>query len=102
VAYRGVWRDTSPENRGLSPVFGPRFLVFYVDNVLDERGGGMSSEKERLEIARWVLERNLAWIAASEIKIGVIVAIDTALLGSLGAILGHAGIVSLSAWTCDE
>jgi hypothetical protein len=29
--------------------------------------------------------RNLSWIAAAEVKVGVLVAIDTALLGSLGA-----------------
>lgn len=44
----------------------------------------MSSEVERLKIAQWVLERNLAWITAAEVKVGVIVAIDTAMLGGLG------------------
>lgn len=45
----------------------------------------MSADKERLQTAQWVLERNLAWIAAAEAKVGVIVAIDTAMLGGLGA-----------------
>lgn len=45
----------------------------------------MSAETERLQTAQWVLERNLAWIAAAEVKVGVIVAIDTAMLGGLGA-----------------
>lgn len=44
----------------------------------------MSSDKERLQTAQWVLERNLAWIAAAEVKVGVIVAIDTAMLGGAG------------------
>ncbi|WP_417277099.1 Pycsar system effector family protein [Castellaniella sp.] len=44
----------------------------------------MSAETERLQTAQWVLERNLAWIAAAEVKVGVIVAIDTAMLGGLG------------------
>lgn len=43
------------------------------------------SDKERLEVAQWVLERNLNWISAAEVKVGVIVAIDTAMLGALGA-----------------
>ncbi len=45
----------------------------------------MNAERERLQTAQWVLERNLAWIAAAEVKVGVIVAIDTAMLGGLGA-----------------
>lgn len=35
--------------------------------------------EERLQIAQWILERNLAWIAAAEVKVGVIVAIDVAM-----------------------
>lgn len=45
----------------------------------------MSTDTERLQTAQWVLERNLVWIAAAEAKVGVIVAIDTAMLGGLGA-----------------
>lgn len=45
----------------------------------------MSNDKDRLLTAQWVFERNLAWLSAAEIKVGVIVAINTALLGSLGA-----------------
>ena len=36
-------------------------------------------QKERLAIAQWVLERNLAWISASEVKVGAIVTIDMAM-----------------------
>jgi len=39
--------------------------------------------QQRIATAQWILERNLAWIAAAEVKVGVIVAIDTALLGGL-------------------
>lgn len=42
-------------------------------------------EKERLQSAQWVFERQLTWIAAAEVKVGVMVAIDTAMLGALGA-----------------
>lgn len=39
----------------------------------------------RLATAQWLLERQLAWISAAEVKVGVIVALDTALLGGLVA-----------------
>jgi hypothetical protein len=58
----------------------------------------MSTERERLLLAQWVLERNLAWIAAAEVKVGVIVAIDTALLGSVGAAYAGADAVARTAW----
>jgi len=58
----------------------------------------MSSEKERLLVAQWVLERNLTWVAAAEVKVGVIVAIDTALLGSVGAAYAGADAVARTAW----
>lgn len=58
----------------------------------------MSSEKERLLVAQWVLERNLTWIAAAEVKVGVIVAIDTALLGSVGAAFAGADAVARTTW----
>lgn len=45
----------------------------------------MSGDKDRLPIAQWILERNLAWVAAAEVKVAVIVTIDMALLGSIGA-----------------
>lgn len=58
----------------------------------------MSSDKERLLIAQWVLERNFSWIAAAEVKVGVIVAIDTALLGSLGAAFSSSDAAVRTAW----
>lgn len=45
----------------------------------------MIGDKDRLPIAQWILERNLAWVAAAEVKVAVIVTIDMALLGSIGA-----------------
>ncbi len=44
--------------------------------------------QDRLATAQWVLERHLAWIAAAEVKVGVIVTIDTALLGGLATAFG--------------
>lgn len=45
----------------------------------------MNDDSARLQMAQWVLERNLHWIAAAEVKTGVIVALDTAMLGALAA-----------------
>lgn len=43
------------------------------------------SARERLVTAQWVLERQLAWIAAADIKVGVVVTLDIAMLGGLAA-----------------
>lgn len=67
------------------------------DNTTLE-GVAVSSDNERLLVAQWVLERNLSWIAAVEVKVGVIVAIDTALLGSLGAAFSSSGTAVRTAW----
>lgn len=53
----------------------------------------------RLATAQWVLERHLAWIAAAEVKVGVIVALDTALLGGLAAAFGASDSAARTAWT---
>lgn len=45
----------------------------------------MHTPKERLSTAQWMVERQLHWISAADVKIGVIVAIDTAMLGGLAA-----------------
>lgn len=58
----------------------------------------MSNSKDRLETSQWILERNLTWIAAAEIKVGVIVAIDTAMLGGLGAAFSAAEKASRTQW----
>ena len=45
----------------------------------------MTNDEERLRFAQWVLERNLGWISAAEVKVGAVVAIDTGMLGALVA-----------------
>lgn len=45
---------------------------------------------ERIDDAKWVLERQLAWITATEVKVGVVVTIQVAMLGGLGAALSAA------------
>lgn len=54
-------------------------------SIFGRKVGIMSDEKERLDFAKWVLERNLSWIAQAEVKVGVIVTIDMAMLGGLAA-----------------
>ncbi len=41
--------------------------------------------KERLQTAQWLLERQLAWIVASDAKVAVILTIQVGLLGGLAA-----------------
>mgnify|MGYP001035410849 CR=1 FL=1 len=52
--------------------------------------------EHRLEYAKWVLERNLHWIGAAEVKIGVVVAIDTAMLAGLAAVFSLTGFAAHS------
>lgn len=44
--------------------------------------------KDRLATAQWILERNLAWIAAADAKVAIIVTINTAMLGGLAGTFG--------------
>jgi len=60
----------------------------------------MPNEKERISVAQWILERNLAWIAASEVKVGVVVAIDTAMLGGIVAAFSASNPVART-WLID-
>lgn len=50
------------------------------------------SAKDRLSSAQWILERTLGWIAAAEIKVGVVVTIDIAMMGGLAA--AYAGVAT--------
>jgi hypothetical protein len=52
--------------------------------------------KDRLAEARWVFERQLAWISAAEVKVGVIVPVQVAMLAGLGAIFS--GASKKSSW----
>lgn len=54
--------------------------------------------KDRMTTAQWVLERQLAWIAAAEVKVGFTVAIDTALLGGLAAAFSAAEPAARTLW----
>ena len=52
----------------------------------------------KLEYSRWILERNLHWISVIEAKTGVIVSIDTAMLGALAVAFGGLAPSERSAW----
>ncbi|MET3441373.1 hypothetical protein ABIC94_002131 [Variovorax paradoxus] len=56
-------------------------------------------DKDRLGAAQWIFERHLAWIAAAEVKVGVVVAIDTALIGGLAAAFSTSDLDARTAWT---
>lgn len=43
----------------------------------------MSDNLERVQIAQWVLEKQLAWVAAADAKVAVVVALDTAIFAGL-------------------
>ena len=59
----------------------------------------MADDKARLELAKWVLERHLGWVAAAEVKVGVVVALDTAMLAALAAAFGASQAADRTAWT---
>ena len=45
----------------------------------------MTNSKDRLATAQWILERNLAWIGAADVKVGVLATLDVAVFGGLAA-----------------
>lgn len=45
----------------------------------------MIPDQERLRTAQWILERQIAWIATADVKVGVVIAIQTAMAGTLAA-----------------
>jgi hypothetical protein len=51
-------------------------------------GMKMPVVKDRLTTAQWILERNLAWIAAADAKVAIIVTINVAMLGGLAGTFG--------------
>lgn len=55
-------------------------------------------DMERIEHARWVLERNLHWIASVETKTAVILSVDVAMLGALAVAFSALEPVERTAW----
>ena len=60
----------------------------------------MTDKSEQLKYAQWVLERNLGWIAAAEIKAGFIVAIDSAMLGVLASSFNSDKLLEHTSFSC--
>lgn len=50
----------------------------------------MNNESDRLRMAQWILERQIGWITSADAKVGVVVAIQAAMVGALAAAYGSA------------
>jgi hypothetical protein len=53
---------------------------------------------ERLTEARWVFERQLAWITAAEVKVAAVITTQIAMLAGLGAVFTAAAGAHKGAW----
>jgi hypothetical protein len=58
----------------------------------------MTDSNQRVETAKWLFERTLGWIATADVKVGVAVAIDTAMVGGLAAAVSASDSASRTAW----
>ncbi len=58
----------------------------------------MNNDTERIEAAKWVFERTLGWIATADVKVGVAIALDTAMLGGLAAAFAGSDYHLRTAW----
>lgn len=59
----------------------------------------MIDDQRRTEHAKWLFERTLGWIATADVKVGVAMALDTAMLGGLAAAFSSSDPLSRTAWT---
>lgn len=50
----------------------------------------MNNESDRLHMAQWILERQIGWITSADAKVGIVVAIQAAMVGALAATYGSA------------
>jgi hypothetical protein len=62
------------------------------------REGSVNDDKQRLEFAKWLFERTLGWIATADVKVGVAMALDTAMLGGLAAAFSTSAPQLRTAW----
>jgi hypothetical protein len=58
----------------------------------------LDTESERLTYAQWVLERNLEWVGAAEVKTGVVITLDVAMLGALAAAFTDKTLAAHTDW----
>lgn len=62
--------------------------------MIDVDSQKVEKRPEHLLFSQWVLERNLGWIAAAEIKVGVVTTMGIAMLGGLAAAFGASAVKS--------
>lgn len=58
----------------------------------------MMEIKQRIENAKWLFERTLSWIATADVKVGVVMALDTAMFGGLAAAYGASDASTRTSW----
>jgi len=58
----------------------------------------MTDNKHRIDHAKWVLERTLSWIATADVKVGVVMALDTAMFAGLATAYGASDSSTRTAW----
>lgn len=58
----------------------------------------MNDDKQRIEYAKWLFERTLGWIATADVKVGVAMALDTAMLGGLATAFAASDPQQRTAW----
>lgn len=58
----------------------------------------MTDIQQRIENAKWLFERTLVWIATADVKVGVAVALDTAMFGGLAAAYGASDASTRTVW----
>lgn len=56
------------------------------------------NEEEQFEYAQWILERNLHWVSAAEVKTGVVVTLAVAMLGALAAAFTQGKVSDHTSW----
>lgn len=59
----------------------------------------MTDDKQRIEFAKWLFERTIGWIGTADVKVGVAMALDTALLGGLATAFGASPVELRTSWT---
>jgi len=58
----------------------------------------MTDNKQRIDHAKWLLERTLNWIATADVKVGVVMALDTAMFAGLATAYGASDSSTRTAW----
>lgn len=58
----------------------------------------MTDDKQRIDFAKWQLERTLHWITTADAKVGVAMALVTAMFGGLATAFAASDAVDRTAW----